>query len=122
MQNVDNRLRLYLHRRWYWPFRKGVDSTGEPGSERAPAIAPPAAHLVARRMAEKIDGVAIGSITEALVDVPMTAHILGGCPMGASAAEGVIDKDHQVFGYPGLYVCDGSAVPGNLGVTPALTI
>ena len=42
--------------------------------------------------------------------------------MGGSAAEGVIDKDHQVFGYPGLYVCDGSAISANLGVNPALTI
>ena len=36
--------------------------------------------------------------------------------------EGVIDTDHQVFGYPGLYVCDGSAISANLGVNPSLTI
>jgi cholesterol oxidase len=42
--------------------------------------------------------------------------------MGRDAGEGVIDRDHQVFGYPGLYVCDGSAVSANLGVNPALTI
>ena len=42
--------------------------------------------------------------------------------MGKDAGEGVIDRDHQVFGYPGLYVIDGSAVSANPGVNPSLTI
>ncbi len=42
--------------------------------------------------------------------------------MGASAAEGVIDGDHRVFGYDGLFVIDGSAVSANPGVNPSLTI
>ena len=29
---------------------------------------------------------------------------------------------HEVRGYPGLYVCDGSAVSANPGVNPSLTI
>jgi cholesterol oxidase len=113
MQNVDNHMRLVLR-------GQRLDSEAT-GPARPPTFIP-AAHLVARRMAEKTGGVAIGSITESLFDVPLTAHILGGCPMGHDAREGVIDKDHQVFGYPGLYVCDGSAVSANLGVNPALTI
>jgi cholesterol oxidase len=52
----------------------------------------------------------------------MTAHFLGGCPMGATAEDGVIDAYHRVHGYPGLSVVDGSAVSANLGVNPALTI
>jgi cholesterol oxidase len=113
MQNADNHMRLVL--------RKGrMDS--ETGSAPRPPSFIPAAHTVARRIAEKTDGVAIGSITESLFDVPLTAHILGGCAMGRDPSEGVIDADHQVFGYPGLYVCDGSAVSANLGVNPALTI
>jgi cholesterol oxidase len=112
MQNVDNRMRLR------WKGRLTSDTAGAP---RPPAYIP-TAHLVARRLAEKTDGVAMASVTESLFDVPLTAHILGGCPMGRDASEGVIDRDHQVFGYPGLYVCDGSAVSANLGVNPALTI
>ncbi len=54
--------------------------------------------------------------------VPMTAHFLGGCAIGASAAEGVIDQWHRVFGYEGLHVVDGSAMPANPGVNPSLTI
>jgi cholesterol oxidase len=113
MQTVDNRLRLHL--------RRGRLASETVGGSRPPAFIP-AAHLAARRMAEKTNGVAMASITESLFDVPLTAHILGGCPMGRDASEGVIDKDHQVFGHPGLYVCDGSAVSANLGVNPALTI
>jgi cholesterol oxidase len=52
----------------------------------------------------------------------VTAHILGGCPMGATPETGVIDGEHRVFGYPGLYVVGGAAVPANLGVNPSLTI
>ena len=42
--------------------------------------------------------------------------------MGRSAEDGVIDTDHQVFGYPGLYVVDGAGVSANVGVNPSLTI
>ena len=52
----------------------------------------------------------------------MTAHILGGCPMGRDDQEGVIDLDCQVHNYPGLYVVDGSIMPANPGVNPSLTI
>jgi cholesterol oxidase len=81
----------------------------------------PAANEAVRRMADQIDGAAWGSIAE-VFDVPMTAHFLGGCAIGDSAATGVIDAYHRVYGYPGLHIVDGSAVSANLGVNPALTI
>jgi cholesterol oxidase len=65
--------------------------------------------------------VPVGSISEALVDVPMTAHILGGCTFGRSADEGVIDLSCQMHNYPGLYVIDNSIIPANPGVNPSLT-
>src|SRR3954453_3556649 len=113
MQSVDNHMRLVL--------RRGRMNSEAAASARPPSFIP-AAHTVARAIAARGDGVAIGALTESLFDIPLTAHILGGCPMGRDASEGVIDKDHQVFGYPGLYVCDGAAVSANLGVNPALTI
>ncbi|MBU0651689.1 MAG: GMC family oxidoreductase, partial [Proteobacteria bacterium] len=61
-------------------------------------------------------------LLESLANLSFTAHILGGCHMGHSRETGVIDKDHQVFGYPGLYVVDGAAVSANVGVNPSLTI
>jgi cholesterol oxidase len=52
----------------------------------------------------------------------ITVHALGGCPMGRSETEGVVDPHGQVWGYPGLYVADGSAMPGPVGANPSLTI
>jgi cholesterol oxidase len=77
---------------------------------------------MARRLAKRIDGRPLSSWPEVLFDVPTTAHILGGAVMGRSPAEGVVDFDGQVHGYPGLYVVDGSNIPVNLGVNPSLTI
>jgi len=52
----------------------------------------------------------------------VTAHVLGGCVIGAGPEQGVIDSKHEVFGYPGLYVTDAAAIPANVGVNPSLTI
>jgi len=49
-------------------------------------------------------------------DLPMTAHCIGGCVMGADAAHGVIDSRPPRVRLPGLYVVDGAAVGANLGV------
>ncbi len=52
----------------------------------------------------------------------ITVHPLGGCPMGRHEKEGVVDSYGEVFGYPGLYVADGSVMPGPVGANPSLTI
>jgi cholesterol oxidase len=52
----------------------------------------------------------------------LTAHPLGGCPMGADARSGVVDSCGEVFGYPGLFVADGSIMPGPVGPNPSFTI
>ena len=61
-------------------------------------------------------------LPEVILDTTTTAHILGGCPMGASADDAVIDVQNRVFNYNGLYVVDASMIPANLGVNPSLTI
>ncbi|RDI34898.1 GMC oxidoreductase [Lentzea flaviverrucosa] len=81
----------------------------------------PAGHDVARRLAAKAGGVARGAWTD-LADIPLTGHLIGGCVIGDSPATGVVDPYHRVHGCPGLHVVDGSAIPANLGVNPALTI
>lgn len=73
------------------------------------------------RTAQRIGGVAGGSWGE-VFGMPMTAHFLGGVPIGTSAENGVVDPYHRVFNYPGMSVVDGSAVSANLGVNPSLTI
>ncbi|MFE7426041.1 MULTISPECIES: GMC family oxidoreductase [unclassified Streptomyces] len=72
-------------------------------------------------LAEEIDGFAGSNVGE-LMGMPLTAHFLGGCPIGASAEDGVIDPYHRLYGHPGISVVDGAAVSANLGVNPSLTI
>ncbi|GAA4623970.1 hypothetical protein GCM10023196_022380 [Actinoallomurus vinaceus] len=52
----------------------------------------------------------------------VTVHPLGGAPMGHSINDGVVDSHGEVFGHPGLFVVDGSAMPGPVGANPSLTI
>lgn len=56
------------------------------------------------------------------MDATVTMHPLGGCPMGRSVADGVVDPYGEVFHHPGLFVADGSVMPGPVGVNPSLTI
>jgi cholesterol oxidase len=99
---------------------RGLRSTKGEGT--TPTAAIPEATKLADAFAREVDGHVGSLLTETLFGIPTTAHILGGACMGASADEGVIDHRHRVFGYPGLYVIDGSAVSGNPGVNPSLTI
>jgi len=59
---------------------------------------------------------------QVLFDIPSTAHILGGASIGDNPETAVCDEKNRVFGRDGLYVVDGSAIPVNLGVNPALVI
>ncbi|MBS1810875.1 MAG: GMC family oxidoreductase [Acidobacteria bacterium] len=113
MRTLEGTLRLKLG-------RKGV-TTGRGSGPQAIANIPEADEL-AERIAAKIDGLPTSLVTESFLGIPTTAHILGGCCMGESAETGVIDAQHRVFGYDGLYVIDGSAVSANPGVNPSLTI
>ncbi len=120
MQSADSRLRLRLGRHWSRLWRRGLVVDTAAG-EGVPAHLP-VAHEVARRFAELVDGVPQASFLESVFGVPVTAHILGGCPMGRAPEEGVVDLKGEVFGHPGLFVVDGSIVPANPGVNPSLTI
>ncbi len=120
MQWEDNRIRLKPGRSVFTGFRR--DLVSEPDEEHSIPTKLEVGHEVTRTFARRTNGIAMGSINEGLFNIPMTAHILGGCPFGASAAEGVVGPDFQVHGYPGLYVVDGSIMPANPGVNPSLTI
>jgi cholesterol oxidase len=52
----------------------------------------------------------------------LTAHPLGGSPMANNESEGVVNSYGEVFNYPGLFVADGSIMPGPVGPNPSLTI
>ncbi len=117
MQSTEAHIDMRLGRPWYWPFKKSLYSRGD----RIPTFIPEA-NAFARQAARISGGVPMSMVTEILFNIPGTAHILGGCAMGRSAEEGVIDDRHRVFGYQNMYVCDGSALSANLGVNPSFTI
>lgn len=77
---------------------------------------------VMEKYADKVGGIAQNILLEILFDRPTTAHILGGCPMGETVMNGMINEKLEVHGYPGMYIIDGSAIQGNLGVNPSFTI
>ena len=120
MQTLDGTLRLRLGRTFRNGFRREL-TTGE-GTGKKPKARISEATALAKRLEEKIKGTATNLWTEILFDTPTTAHILGGCSMGDSEETGVIDHEHRIFGYEGLYVIDGSAISANPGVNPSLTI
>lgn len=80
-----------------------------------------AASEAADALAAEINGFAGSNVGE-LMGTPLTAHFLGGCPIGDSRETGVIDPYHRLYGHPGISVVDGAAVSANLGVNPSLTI
>lgn len=121
MQTLDNSISLTMKRKWTRLFRRAFDTDRGTGAPNPTYI--PLGNEVARVFAGSLKGgIAYSSIPEVLFDVPTTAHILGGAPIGPSPDVAVIDEKNEVFGHPGLYVCDGSMIPANLGVNPSLTI
>src|SRR5262249_53721731 len=114
MQSLPNHLSLVWRRAWWWPFAPRLSSVWQ-SSQRVPKYFP-AANDLAERLAQKMGGDASSNFPEVVFNLTSTAHILGGCPMGRDAGEGVIDSQGRVFGYENFYVADGSIVPVNLSV------
>jgi cholesterol oxidase len=117
MQDHDNSLRVFRKKGWL-----GTRLSSEQGHGRPNPTYIPEANEAARVAASVIGGTPASAINEVLLDVPTTAHILGGAGIGATSSDGVIDPYHRVFGHSGLHVVDGAAIGSNLGVNPSLTI
>ena len=118
MQTLDNAIAL---RPKQGPFKTLWLSTEQDPERPIPTFIP-VANKAAEWFAERTGGIAQSSFTEAALNIPTTAHILGGAVIGADAEHGVVDAHQHVFGYENLLVCDGAAVPANVGVNPSLTI
>jgi cholesterol oxidase len=120
-------------------FAQGVDAangilslhhsflTGEPclsldwdiGKSRFVIDAIVAMHL---KLSAATDGLPIVAPTWSLFHDLITPHPLGGCGMGNSPTDGVVNHAGEVFGYPNLYVADAAIIPEALGVNPSRTI
>jgi cholesterol oxidase len=120
MQTEDNLMRLRLGRNPFTLFRK--DLVCERDETRPIHAVVEIAHRATRALAEKTDGIPQGMVNESLLNIPGTAHFMGGVPFGKSSEDGVIGLNCEVHHYPGLYVVDGSIMPANPGVNPTLTI
>jgi cholesterol oxidase len=120
MQHLDNELAFRYGRLPAAPWRNGLRSVAVSG-KGAPTYLP-IANQTTRAFATASGGEALNMLIESVANKSSTAHILGGAVIGAGATHGVIDSNHELFGHPGLYVVDASAIPVNLGVNPSLTI
>lgn len=120
MQPLEELLRMRLGRNLFTLFRRGLVFRPEEGRQlpKGPAIS----NAVTRQYAGKVNGIPQSTFLDSLLKYPITAHLMGGVPFGRDAEEGVIGLDFQVHNYPGLYVVDGTVMPGNPGVNPSLTI
>jgi cholesterol oxidase len=121
MQTEDNYLKLRLGRSVFTLWRTNLVSRPDDETHRIPTKID-VGREVTRQFSKEMNGIPAGTLNESLLSIPMTAHILGGCPVGRSAEDGVVDTAFQIHNYPGLYAIDGSVVPGNPGVNPSLTI
>ncbi|HEY2283191.1 MAG TPA: GMC family oxidoreductase [Solirubrobacteraceae bacterium] len=118
MQTLDNAIAL---RPRQGPFGSFWLKTEQDPDKPIPTFIP-IANQAAEWLARRTGGVAQSSVTEALFNIPTTAHILGGAVIASDPSRGVVDARQRAFGYENLLVCDGSAIPANVGVNPSLTI
>ena len=117
MQTLENAMQLKM--------KKGIFgntmSMQNDSKQRVPTFIPVGQDAL-YRYAKKVNGVPMNAFSEVMFNMASTAHILGGCPMGKTKEDGVVDDFFRVHGYPDMYVLDGSIMPCNLGVNPSLTI
>lgn len=117
MQSLPNAMKMHL--------KKGLFGTSLKFDNKEKFKVPsyiPIGQEVVHRYAQKANAVPMNAFSEVLFNMSTTAHILGGCPMGATKEEGVVDEYFRAYGYPNMYILDGSIVPANLGVNPSFTI
>ncbi|WP_059021505.1 GMC family oxidoreductase [Mycobacterium sp. M26] len=119
MQSHDNAIGFRARKR---RFGRGYRLATVQNTDRPNPTYIDIGNQAARWLAERTGGIAQSNILEALANIPTTAHLLGGAALGADAAHGVVDQKLNVYGYRNMLICDGSALPANPGVNPALTI
>ncbi|NUR81195.1 MAG: GMC family oxidoreductase [Dermatophilaceae bacterium] len=122
MQTSDNSITVSRRRGLLGWHLTSTQGHGEPNPTYIPE-----GNRAVRAMAQRLErttgerswpGSSIGEV----LDIPMTAHFLGGAVISDSPETGVLDPYQRLWGYPGISVVDGSAVSANLGVNPSLTI
>lgn len=117
MQSLPNSMKMKLKKGWFGTSLSFDNKSGQ----KVPSYIPIGQEAL-YRYSEKVKGVPHNAFSEVIFGLASTAHILGGCPMGKTKEDGVVDENFNVHGYNNFYILDGSIMPCNLGVNPSLTI
>jgi cholesterol oxidase len=110
---------LRLAPRWFAPWAERLTLDWNP-TRTEPLIE--AAIDVQRRLSEATGGKLHVPLLWRWFRTLITVHPLGGCAMGTSSEDGVVNHRGEVFGHPGLFVADGSIFPRPIGRNPSFTI
>ena len=114
MQTLDSTLQIKRNARG----RLYTSLSG--GKKPTPYI--PESISITKEYSKEANGKATSFILESVMGLSTTAHILGGAVMGKDSSSGVINENNEVFGYPNMYVIDGSMISAIPGVNPSLSI
>jgi len=120
MQTEDNLTRVRRGRNFFTLFLKGL--VLKPDADYPIPKQIPVGNKVVKTYAERMNGIPQAAFTDGLFNFPTTAHFMGGVPIGHDESEGVVGLNCEMHNYPGIFVVDGSIMPGNPGVNPSLTI
>ncbi len=111
--------RLYLGRKWYWPWTRVLKLDWE--IDRSEPVIDAIVDMH-ERLSDATGGDPWVPPTWTLLKNLVTPHPLGGCNMGTNRDSGVVDHKGAVFGYENLYVMDSGVVPEAVGRNPTRTI
>lgn len=111
--------RLYWGRDWLRPWKRRLKLDWNPARSERGVNGLIRSH---QRFSEATGGRAVVPQSWTVLRNLVTPHPLGGCRMGAAPSAGVVDHKGEVFGHPGLFVCDGAVVPRPIGLNPSKTI
>jgi cholesterol oxidase len=117
MQSLDNAMSM-IYKKGLFGWQMRMKNTT---ANRVPSYIP-IGQKVLYEYAKEVGGVPLNAVTEVTMNLSSTAHILGGCAMGETSAQGMVNEKFAVFNYPRMLILDGSIIPCNLGVNPSLTI
>ena len=110
------------------PAREPRDAVGGQGratASRWPTSATPSATTTSANMAfatKVMEEIWEHAGAQETLKIDRYAHLVGGCRMGFSPEDSVVDSSHRVWGVPNLLVCDGSVFPTEGAANPALII
>ena len=111
--------RLSLGRRWLAPWERELKLAWRVAGSKALVDA---VIDTERRLSRANDGRLRVPRYWSWLKALVTVHPLGGCKMGTTVDDAVVDHRGEVFGYRNLFVGDGAIVPKPIGRNPSLTI